>query len=203
MKKLILLFIFQTSVIGGTFAQCCNIFASNGTPVSTTEGTCVTLTYATADCYSAKKDSDNDGVRDDDDLCPTIAGNALNKGCPAISANIYELFSTAIAHVHFSSDSDSLDLESTQGLDDVVKLMKENKDYHIRLSGYADSEGAADYNKVLSEKRANSVKRYLNDKGIKEKRISTVAYGETMPQSNNATERGKANNRRVEFDLHY
>ena len=202
MKKLLLLS-YSAMLTGSVFAQCCNIFASNGLPVSTSEGTCITLTYGSVECFSSKKDTDKDGVNDEDDLCPTIPGNALNKGCPAISANIYELFSTAIAHVHFSFDSDSLDLESTQGLDEVVALLKENKDFHIRLSGFADSQGSEEYNKALSEKRANKVKSYLRDKGIKEKRISTFAYGETMPQSTNTTERGKANNRRVEFDLHY
>lgn len=203
MKQFILLLIINVWAVTASTAQCCNVYASNGKPISSSNGNCVALTYNTSDCYSAKLDTDNDGVSDDSDLCPTVKGNALNKGCPVISTSVYELFNTAISNVHFASDSDSLDIESTNGLDEVVSLLKENKDFNVKLLGFADSEGTNEYNKVLSEKRANAVKKYLNDKGIKERRISTVAFGESLPHSSNATEKGKANNRRVDFHLYY
>lgn len=208
MKHLILLLIVPVLGISASMAQCCNVFASNGKPVSSSEGNCISLTYSTSDCFTTKLeavvlDSDRDGITDDVDLCPTVKGDAINKGCPTITVSYYELFKTAIQHVHFETDSDSLDLESTQGLDEVAALLKENKDFNIKLLGFADNEGTNEYNKILSEKRAETVKKYLNNKGIKERRISTAAYGESLPHSSNSTEKGKADNRRVDFHLYY
>ena len=191
--------------VGNLFAQCCNIVASNGRPVNTIEGYCVGLTYNTSDCATEarKKDSDADGVNDDVDKCPEIKGNKMNDGCPAITAEIWDIFTAAIDDVNFATNSDSLMLNKTTSLLEAVVMMKENKDFKLKINGYADSVGTKEYNKVLSEKRAMAVKNYLVDKGIKEKRISIVGYGEQMPKSNNGSHRGRAANRRVEFDLYY
>lgn len=191
--------------ICNSFGQCCNVFASNGRPVSSSEGTCVTLTYPTSDCNTdmKKKDTDGDGVNDNVDKCPEIKGNATNEGCPAITAEIWEVFTNAIDDVNFATNSDTLILKSATSLDKAVMMMKENKDFKLKISGYADSVGTKEYNKELSERRALSVKNYLSEKGIKEKRISVIGYGETMPKSNNGSNRGRAVNRRVEFDLYY
>ena len=191
--------------VGNSFSQCCNIVASNGRSVNTIEGYCVGLTYATSDCNTEtrKKDSDGDGVNDDVDKCPEVKGNTMNDGCPAITAEIWEIFTTAIDDVNFANNSDSLMLNKTTSLLEAVVMMKENKDFKLKINGYADSVGTKEYNKVLSEKRAMAVKNYLVDKGIKEKRISIVGYGEQMPKSNNGSNRGRAVNRRVEFDLYY
>lgn len=188
-----------------SFGQCCNVFASNGKPVSSSQGNCVTLTYATSDCNidERKKDTDGDGVNDNVDKCPEIKGNILNEGCPAITMEIWDMFTLAIDDINFATDSDTLRLKSETSLDQVVTMMKENKDFKLKISGYADSVGTKEYNKDLSERRALSVKNYLSEKGIKEKRISIIGYGEEMPKSNNGSNRGRAVNRRVEFDLYY
>jgi outer membrane protein OmpA-like peptidoglycan-associated protein len=70
------------------------------------------------------------------------------------------------------------------------------------LSGHTDNQGAADYNKTLSEARAKSVKDYLvTMEGIVEPRISIRGVGADEPIASNETEEGRAMNRRTEFRI--
>lgn len=67
----------------------------------------------------------------------------------------------------------------------------------IQIAGHTDSSGAADYNRQLSERRANTVMRYLIDNGIEADRLEAVGYGEEMPLMTN--DPGNPANRRVEI----
>lgn len=70
----------------------------------------------------------------------------------------------------------------------------------VRVMGFADSQGAKDYNKDLSEKRAEAVKNYLVANGnIAATRVSVEPMGEAMPVASNATAAGRRENRRVEI----
>ena len=69
------------------------------------------------------------------------------------------------------------------------------------LSGHTDMEGSASYNFSLSNRRMAAVQNYLLNQGIAATRIKMIAYGETMPTEANDTQRGKAQNRRVELIL--
>ena len=70
----------------------------------------------------------------------------------------------------------------------------------VRVMGFADSHGAKDYNKALSEKRAEAVKNYLVANGkIAAARVSVEPMGEAMPVASNATATGRQENRRVEI----
>ncbi len=86
-------------------------------------------------------------------------------------------------------------------LDRVAKLLKECKGTKVLIAGHTDSIGSDKYNKELSLKRANSVKKYLVVQGIKADRIITKGYGERRPIATNATEEGRAKNRRIEIKL--
>ncbi len=82
-----------------------------------------------------------------------------------------------------------------------VEVLKKYGKYKIIIEGHTDSTGDENYNLVLSEKRAESVGRFLIENGINAGRISYKGYGSTYPIDTNATPEGRARNRRVEFIL--
>ncbi len=88
--------------------------------------------------------------------------------------------------------------ESFPELDRLAKLMKESPTMQIRLEGHTDNVGTHQANMTLSQKRVESVMDYLVNKGIKKERIVTKGLGATKPIAPNATEEGRAKNRRVE-----
>ena len=83
----------------------------------------------------------------------------------------------------------------------MVSLLKENASMKIELSSYTDSKGADDYNKKLSQARAQSVVNYLIGNGIAKDRLIAVGYGEAFPIAGNETEEGRQLNRRTEFKI--
>ncbi len=72
-------------------------------------------------------------------------------------------------------------------------------DVTIDVDGYCDIIGGMAYNQRLSERRANSVARYLEGKGIAANRLVTHGYGKTHFVATNSTAEGRAQNRRVEL----
>ena len=186
-----------------TFAQCCNILASTGSYVVTSEGSCVTLSYPDESCLDGK-DRDSDGIKDSDDLCPDIKGTKQNSGCPEITVEIWTSFYVALSDVNFAKNSDSLTAKSYKALNTVADLMRANKGFTLKLGGYADSTGTLEHNKKLSEQRALAVKNFLVTEGkVNPKKVRVASYGEKMPVAPNTTAAGRALNRRVEFDLFY
>jgi hypothetical protein len=81
----------------------------------------------------------------------------------------------------------------------VSKILTGNTALRVSIEGHTDSRGNSDYNRELSKKRAESVKKYLIDKGIKEDRLETVGWGPDKPIASNKKRKGRAKNRRVEF----
>ena len=77
--------------------------------------------------------------------------------------------------------------------------MKENTAYKLEMDGYTDNKGKAEANKILSEKRAYAVRKYLIDNGIEEGRLKAAGFGGEKPIGDNNTEAGRKKNRRVEF----
>lgn len=90
---------------------------------------------------------------------------------------------------------------SFEELDRVVKMLKNNPEIEIELSGHTDNTGSAKLNVELSQKRADRVKEYLIDKGIVEKRIDSKGYGGARPIASNKSEKTRRLNRRVEFTI--
>jgi len=78
-------------------------------------------------------------------------------------------------------------------------LKKEIK--NIRVDGYTDATGTAEYNLWLSEKRAESVKKYLSDAGVSAAKIKTAGLGIKNPVGDNKTPEGRQKNRRVEVTI--
>lgn len=195
MKKLFVFIMVSFLSFGGAIAQCCNVI-SGGLAVVTSNGICV-VNSGGGGCL--EPDSDGDGIADAKDPCPNEAGT--NNGCPELMDEEKEVLAAALEGVKFKTDSDELLPESFSKLDAVLTLMKKHPDFNLKISGYTDNSGDADYNLSLSDKRAHSAEQYLISKGISASRITAKGYGEASPVASNDTPEGRSKNRRVEFDL--
>ena len=101
--------------------------------------------------------------------------------------------------VHFDTDKATLTPDGQATLDKAAAAMQANPKAHLRLEGYTDSTGANSTNLPLSQQRANSVATYLKAKGIDGSRLTGGGFAAANPAATNATEAGKADNRRVEL----
>jgi OOP family OmpA-OmpF porin len=137
-------------------------------------------------------DSDNDGVTDDRDQCPgTAPGVAVDaNGCP-------QKGSITLEGVTFDYNSAKLTAGSLNALDDVADGLKKHPRLKVELQGHTDSKGPDAYNLTLSQKRADAVRNYLIKDGVPSTQITAKGYGEGQPIADNATEEGRAMNRRV------
>jgi outer membrane protein OmpA-like peptidoglycan-associated protein/tetratricopeptide (TPR) repeat protein len=106
-----------------------------------------------------------------------------------------------LTNVFYEIDSWELKTESRTELDNLVKLLSDNKDLVMEIGGYTDSTGSNEYNLVLSEKRVLSVVKYLVSKGISPDRLKYKGYGNTFPIGDNATAEGRKLNRRTEAKI--
>lgn len=85
-------------------------------------------------------------------------------------------------------------------LDEVVTVMKGNPQIElVEIGGHTDSTGSPDFNRKLSQQRAESVMKYITSKGIKSARLQAKGFGPDVPVADNATPEGQEANRRVEF----
>ena len=105
-------------------------------------------------------------------------------------------FSSAVL---FGFDQSSLSADAMVNLDKLVKVLNAYPDTDIEVQGHTDSKGTEAYNQSLSERRAKSVCDYIQTKEITASRVTTKGFGETLPEYDNDTEEGRAQNRRVEF----
>lgn len=92
--------------------------------------------------------------------------------------------------------------ESIHELNRLVKLLQENPEMKIEISGHTNNLGPAEANRILSENRANEVKKYLVSQRISPDRIRIVGYGSSKPVGDNNTEEGRKLNQRVEFTIY-
>ncbi|MCB9246680.1 MAG: OmpA family protein [Flavobacteriales bacterium] len=105
-----------------------------------------------------------------------------------------------LKNIFFDLGKATLREESKVELDKLYEIMK-NSDIVIELGGHTDSIGSDEANLKLSQDRVNSVKSYLTGKGIPDKRMNAVGYGEREPVASNSTEQGRQLNRRVEVKI--
>ena len=82
--------------------------------------------------------------------------------------------------------------------ENAIKVLKKNPMLTVEIQGHTDSQGTEEYNQKLSERRANAVKQKLVDNGVNPARLTTKGFGELNPAASNATEEGRAYNRRVQ-----
>jgi outer membrane protein OmpA-like peptidoglycan-associated protein len=102
-------------------------------------------------------------------------------------------------NVQFEKNAYSLLPVSTVELDKLVQLLTENPTIKLQINGHTDNTGNPEDNLKLSTNRAKSVVDYLVSKNINAARLVFKGFGATKPIADNATEEGKAKNRRTEF----
>jgi OmpA-OmpF porin, OOP family len=111
---------------------------------------------------------------------------------------------TVRLNVRFDTDSAIVKDKYNKDIQTVANFMKLNPDVKVAIEGHTDNVGNDEYNKKLSDKRANSIRQYLIDKfGINGSRLTAAGYGESKPIATNDTEEGRQINRRVQavFDV--
>jgi outer membrane protein OmpA-like peptidoglycan-associated protein len=84
-------------------------------------------------------------------------------------------------------------------LSEIAKLLQEKSDLRVLVVGHTDTEGSFEFNRSLSQRRADSVVSNLAEKGISKERLFPVGISFASPLATNATEEGRAKNRRVEL----
>lgn len=100
--------------------------------------------------------------------------------------------------INFDFGSDGINDESKRTLDKIVVALKADPDWRVAIEGHTDAQGMPDYNRALSERRAQAVKAYLQSAGIAPGRLSTVGFGASRPVAPNDA-LGNVLNRRVDF----
>jgi OOP family OmpA-OmpF porin len=138
-------------------------------------------------------DSDGDGVADDRDQCPgTPAGAKVDaNGCEIVK----------LKNVYFGFDSAVLLATAKRLLDESASMLKRHPDLQVDIVGYADSRGPESYNMKLSERRAEAVRKYLEQAGVDAVRLTARGYGESHPGASDMSANGLAQSRRVELSL--
>jgi OOP family OmpA-OmpF porin len=104
--------------------------------------------------------------------------------------------------VKFDFDKAQVKEESYGDIKNLADFMKQYPQTSTTVEGHTDSVGTDTYNQQLSEKRASAVREVLvNQYGVEGERVNAAGYGETQPVADNATESGRAINRRVEAQV--
>jgi type IX secretion system PorP/SprF family membrane protein len=103
----------------------------------------------------------------------------------------------------FAFNAAELNDDAKTYLDDLIILLNDNESLKIEIIGHTDNVGTLEANQLISERRANNVRKYLVEKGIEENRIMIVAKANQEPKYDNNTGKGRAMNRRVEFIIYY
>ena len=154
-------------------------------------------------------DNDGDGILDADDKCPNekevFNGFEDEDGCPDKGKQLVEVKKDKIEineKIQFKTNSDKIvGVRSFEILDAVFAVLDTSRSMNVRIEGHTDTRGKRKHNMKLSKRRARSVKRYLEKKGIDGGRMEPVGLGPDEPISSNATKDGRADNRRVEFHI--
>lgn len=168
-----------------------------GTGQKCESGKCVVHECDTnADCHGAGHCEQNRciaGCTADED-CPS--GQSCQSGtCVAAQAQCnWE-------PVHFGFNEAGLSDEGRTQLDQLADCIKKGNT-RVTLEGHADERGTEEYNLQLSNRRAASVKDYLERLGVSASLLDSVGYGENRPAVNGSNEEAWAANRRVEFERH-
>jgi OOP family OmpA-OmpF porin len=102
--------------------------------------------------------------------------------------------------IYFDPAKTNINPTAAKALDRNGMILKENPQLKVEIGGHTDASGNEKANQAISEKRAQSAMKYLQDKfNIPENRLTVKGYGATKPIADNSTQEGRSKNRRVEF----
>ena len=150
-------------------------------------------------------DNDGDGILDINDKCPnepeTVNGYQDQDGCPDKKPAVAVEQGKAIVleGVNFDTGKATLKAESETPLNKVLSTLKDNPEIEVEIRGYTDNQGEPEMNRDLSQRRADTVKAWLVERGIAAGRVQTRGFGPDNPVADNGTPEGRAQNRRIEF----
>lgn len=102
-------------------------------------------------------------------------------------------------YLNFDTDQATLRPDAQPALAEVLKLMQQDPALRLAVQGHTDNVGIATHNQQLSEARAQAVVAALTQAGLAPDRLLAAGFGQTQPLADNATEAGRAQNRRVEL----
>ncbi|MFN0062614.1 MAG: Ig-like domain-containing protein [Myxococcaceae bacterium] len=158
-----------------------------------------------AGCPMTEQDSDNDSVPDDRDACPAEPGapspDPKLNGCPGL-VKVEKSRIFMLQPVQFATGKDIILERSFPTLSAVAGvLMALPEIQRAVVEGHTDTIGNAERNLDLSKRRAESVVKWLIERGVAAPRLQALGFGQTRPVAPNETAAGRAANRRVEFKL--
>ena len=166
-------------------------FCANAADLASKDAMCdyVTKVFLKKSDKPVRKDSDGDGVYDDEDKCPgTPKGADVNKvGC------------WIIKDLEFDFNSSEVKKEYQPAIKKIVAILRANPGLKLVVEGHTDNKGSKAYNDKLSMSRADAVVDSLVGKGIMVERLTAKGYGFSKPVASNDTEEGRARNRRVQL----
>ncbi|WP_306117821.1 MULTISPECIES: OmpA family protein [unclassified Roseitalea] len=105
------------------------------------------------------------------------------------------------SNITFATDQDQVIPAFFPTLDSVAIVLQRFNQTLIDVYGHTDSTGSQEYNQALSQRRARAVADYLAGRGVNRQRMAVIGFGESRPVADNATEAGRAQNRRVEIQI--
>jgi OOP family OmpA-OmpF porin len=160
-----------------------------------------------ADCSTM--DSDHDGVNDCDDKCPnTAAGTIVGPdGCPQkvvidLRGVNFKFDRPKKGETNIAKSLAEPSADSIAVLKQAIDTLQRYPQVKVMVAGYTDSKGTDEYNQSLSERRASIVYNYLTSHGIDASRLEgPIGHGESNPIGDNATDAGRAQNRRTELQV--
>ena len=144
-------------------------------------------------------DTDKDGLNDELDQCPTIAGIASNNGCEDLQPKLNNI----AAALKFEIGQVNIANMLLQGLDSLVQIMAQYPTTKLLITGHTDNTGSRKINEPLSLSRAKKIQAYLVKKGLAVNRTSILGLADTQPKESNDTNKGRAQNRRVDLTIQY
>jgi outer membrane protein OmpA-like peptidoglycan-associated protein len=150
-------------------------------------------------------DSDGDGIFDDKDACPTERGipseDPKKNGCPE-AVRVEGTQIVILQQVNFETGKDIIKADSFGLLQQVADVLNGHKDIaRVAVDGHTDNRGGDKPNLSLSQRRAVAVERWLTSHGVDARRLEARGFGQRRPIADNATDAGRAKNRRVEFQI--
>lgn len=144
---------------------------------------------------AADDDEDRDRVLNPQDQCPgTAEGTEVDvRGCAIMRARM------VLPGIEFGFDSAEILPASERTLNIARQILRDNPDARVEVGGHTDDVGNANYNRRLSQQRADAVRDWLVGHGVERDRLRARGYGAAQPVAPNTTDEGRARNRRIEF----
>lgn len=147
-------------------------------------------------------DADKDGINDEEDKCIHVPGPKQNAGCPTIAKDLQQAVDLSAKQIYFLTASAQLLPESFNALNQVAAILIRNPHLNLQIHGHTDNVGTAPFNQDLSERRAKAVLNFLQQQGVSQQRLTAKGFGQQQPIASNNTTEGRSQNRRVELHLY-